>query len=102
MVLDESIDAEVDEGQRYTYTFKGVPGEIVLIQARERATGGFDPIIELYGPSGRRLALVDDTNPDSTDAILQISLDDGVGSYTVQVYGYAMTPGAFTLTVKSG
>jgi hypothetical protein len=102
LVLDESIDAEVDEGQRYTYTFKGVPGEVVLIQARERAAGGFDPIIELYGPSGRRLALVDDNNPDSTDAILQISLDDGVGLYTVQVYGYAMTPGAFTLTVKSG
>ncbi len=102
LALDETIDAEVDEGQRYSYTFKGVPGMVVLIQAAERAVGGFDPVIELYGPSGRRLAMVDDTNADSTAAVLQISLDDGVGSYTVQVYGYAMMPGAFTLKIKSG
>jgi Bacterial pre-peptidase C-terminal domain len=102
LALDISVDAEVDEGQRYTYTFKGVPGEVVLIQASERAVGGFDPIIELYGPSGRRLALVDDTNVDGTDAVLQIRLDDGVGAYTVQVYGYALMPGAFTLKIKGG
>jgi hypothetical protein len=102
LTLDETLDAEVDDGQRYSYTFKGMPGEVVLIQASERAVGGFDPIIELYGPSGRRLAVVDDTNAEGTDAILQIALDDGAGVYTVLVYGYAMMPGAFTLKIKSG
>lgn len=100
-VLDQTINAEVDEGQNYTYIFQGVPGEVVLIDVRERAVGGFDPVIELYGPSGRRLAITDDSSPDDTNAVLQISLDDGVGAYTVLVHGYAMTPGAFTLHIKT-
>lgn len=99
--LDQTINAEVDEGQNYTYTFQGIPGEVVLIDVRERAVGGFDPVIELYGPSGRRLAITDDSSADATNAVLQISLDDGVGAYTVQIHGYAMTPGAFTLRIKT-
>jgi hypothetical protein len=100
--IDETIEAEVDEGQRYSYSFKAISGTVILIDVRERVPGGFDPVIEIFGPSGRRLAIMDDIKANSTDAVLQLSLDDGSGAYTVQVYGYAMTPGAFRLRIKAG
>lgn len=102
VTFDQTFAEDLDEGERFTYSFKGIPGEVVLVGAYARVPNGFDPVIELYGPSGRRLAVVDDISADNTDAILQIALDDGAGTYTVLVYGYAMTPGAFTVRIKAG
>jgi hypothetical protein len=101
-IFDQTFVEDLDEGQRFTHSFQGMPGEVVLVEAHARVPNGFDPVIELYGPSGRRLAVVDDISADNTDAILQIALDDGAGTYTVLVYGYAMTPGAFTVRIKTG
>lgn len=102
LALDETLAYQLEADERYSYTFKGAPGEVMLIEARARIPGTFDPVVEVYGPSGRRLVYADDSSPDSTDIVLQIALDDGVGTYTVQVYGYALTPGEFTLRVKAG
>ncbi len=102
LALDETLAYQLEEGERYSYTFKAVPGEVILIEARARIPGAFDPVVEMYGPSGRRLAYADDTSPDNTDTVLQMALDDGVGTYTVQVYGYALTPGEFILHIKAG
>jgi hypothetical protein len=102
LTFDQTFAEDLDEGERFTYSFKGIPGEVVLAEAHARVPNGFDPVIELYGPSGRRLAVVDDISADNTDAILQIALDDDLGTYTVLVYGYAMTPGAFTVRIKAG
>ncbi len=100
--LNVSQPVEVGQGQRYTYSFQGVPGQSVLIEARARNPNQFDPVLELYGPTGARLAKVDDASDGSTDASLQFILNDGVGIYTLHVYGYALMPGAFTLRIKSG
>ncbi len=103
VALDQSIDVQVQHDERYTFSFKAVPGVVVTIEAQPRQKDKFDPVIEFYGPSGRRLAIANDTNTDpaSPGAFLQIALDDGIGAYTVQVHGYAMMPGAFTLHVKT-
>jgi hypothetical protein len=101
VAVDQTIQAEVAQDERYTYSFKAVPGMVLLVEARAKVKGEFDPVVELYGPSGRRLAMNDDSSPDATDAILQVGLDDGIGAYTVQVHGYAMTPGAFTLHIAT-
>ncbi|MCC7450557.1 MAG: hypothetical protein IT324_24290 [Anaerolineae bacterium] len=102
LALDETLAYQLEADERYSYTFKGAPGEVILIEARARSPGTFDPVVEVYGPSGRRLAYADDPTDASTDVVLQIALDDGVGTYTVQVYGYARTPGEFTLRIKAG
>src|SRR5262249_8823167 len=101
VALDQTINGEVQQDDRYNYTFKAVPGMVVLIEVRSRVKDKFDPVIEFYGQSGWRLAMADDISADDMDAVLQISLDDGIGAYTVQVHGYAMTPGTFTLHVKT-
>ena len=101
VAVDQTIEADVAQDERYTYSFKAVPGLVVLVEVRAKVKGEFDPVVELYGPSGRRIAMNDDNSPDSTNAVLQVGLDDGIGTYTIQVHGYAMTPGAFTLHVKS-
>ncbi len=100
--LDETLSVNVQQGERYTYSFKAIPGEVVLINAHTDNPDGFDPVIELYGPSGRRLATADDLNANNVDAVLQIALDDGTGAYTVQIYGYALMPGKCTVHIKSG
>lgn len=103
VTLDQTIDAQVAHDERYTFSFKAVPGMIVTIDAQAQEKDKFDPVIEFYGPTGRRLAIANDTNtdPNSPGAFLQIALDDGIGAYTVQVHGYAMSPGTFTLHVKA-
>ncbi|MEP7287116.1 MAG: PPC domain-containing protein [Chloroflexota bacterium] len=99
VALDQTMQAEVQQDERYTYSFKAVPGIVALIEVHGKDQ--FDPVVEVYGPDGHRLDLTDDSSVDNTDAVVQLSLDDGIGTYTVQVHGYAMTPGTFTLHVKT-
>jgi hypothetical protein len=99
VAVNEMVQGEVQPNERYTYSFKGTSGVLILIDVR--GIGSFDPVVVLYGPSGQRLALVDDSSADGTDGVIQLVLEDGPGAYTVQIYGYAMTGGAFMLRVKS-
>ncbi len=89
---------QVVQGSRYTNFFNGVQGQIVTISVRGQS--GFDPILELVGPSGRRVALADD-DPGSIDVTLRVTLDDGNGVYTIKIFGYALLAGDFTLIVQS-
>jgi hypothetical protein len=95
-----SVQAQgsVAQGSRYTNFFNGVQGQTVVVTVR--AVGSFDPIVEIVGPSGRRVALADD-DAGVTDVSLRVTLDDGNGVYTVKVFGYALLPGEFTLTIQS-
>jgi hypothetical protein len=96
--LDKTVDEKVAKDGKYVLTFKGVPGVLVTINVAGK--GQFDPVVELYGPSGRRIVASDDSGSDSPNPFIQTSLDDGAGDYVLQVHGYAMTAGAFTLTIK--
>jgi hypothetical protein len=100
--IDAQARIELAQGGRYTYTFKAVPGDVVRIEARADDPTRFDPVIELYGPNGGRVARADDIGPNNPDAVLQTALReaDGVGEYRVEVYGYALMPGTLTLRVK--
>lgn len=100
--LDKTIDIQLAQGGRYITSFQGLPGEIALIEAHAKVPGTFDPIIELDGPDGKRLFVADDVSPQNTDAVLQVALNDGPGTYTIQVYGYAFMPGSCTLHLKTG
>jgi hypothetical protein len=59
--LEGTIDppGEVDE-----YHFDGRPGQFIWITA-ERRFSELDPVLELYDPTGQRVAAVDDLSPDS-------------------------------------
>jgi hypothetical protein len=98
LALDKTIDAAVSKDDRYAFSFKAVPGVLVTIEVMGQSS--FDPVIELYGPSGRRVAASDDSGSDSPNPFIQTSLDDGAGDYSLQIHGYAMTAGSFTLHIK--
>jgi len=97
--IEQRIDGHVAQGTQYGSTFGGVPGQRVTITVHGK--NGFDPLLEIYGPSGRRAAIADDVSAVSTDAALTLTLDDGIGMYTIRVTGYALSAGDFTLTVHS-
>jgi hypothetical protein len=99
LTLDETLDAEVDDASA-TATHSRVCPVSCVDQAHERATA-VSIRSSSYMAQVRRLAVVDDTNAEGTDAILQIALTTGPGCYGAG-YGYAMMPGAFTLKIKSG
>ncbi len=99
--LDEKITASVGQGAQYSHIFRGIPGQTVTIEVHAQPPGSFDPLVELYGPSGRRVAEADDMSADNADALLKTTLNDGVGGYTIRVAGYALLPGTFILIVRS-
>jgi len=47
------------------------------------------------------VAINDDLSPQNADSALQITLDDGAGTYSIRVAGYALMAGDFTLIVRS-
>lgn len=98
--LDIQLQSSVGQGARYTTFFTGAQGQSVLITVKATDSKTFDPLVELYGPSGRRVAAADD-DPGGTDASVRVTLDDGNGVYMVKVGGYALLPGEFTLTIRS-
>lgn len=102
--LEFTQTIQIKQGERYTYAFNGVPGQALQVEVSVQPPDQFAPVIELYGPSGQRLVHQEDPPgnlEDSTDVSLQFSLNDGIGTYTVQVFGYALTPGTFVLHVIS-
>ncbi len=99
--IDQRIDGHVAHGAQFSSTFQGVPGQTVSIAVHARPPGSFDPLLEVYGPSGRRVAIDDDLGAGNTDAGLSVTLDDGIGTYTIRVSGYALMAGDFTLIVHA-
>jgi hypothetical protein len=95
--VNEQLEIELRQGERYSYGFSAGDGVVVLIEAQ--SDSGFDPVIELYAPNGRRIAVADDLGADDINAAMQIALADGAGTYTVQVFGYALMPGRFSLKI---
>jgi hypothetical protein len=86
-------------GQQETFTFEATSGNLLSISSS--GLSGYDTLLELYGPSGRRLAKVDDLNNDGgIDAALQTTLDDGPGTYRVVVYGYALMAGQSQISIR--
>ncbi len=98
--FDQHVVGHVAQGTQFNDTFWGVPGQTVTIAVQASQPGSFDPLVELYGPSGRRVAAADDSGS-SADPSLTATLNDGIGIYFVRVSGYALMAGDFTLTVKS-
>lgn len=96
--LDQSVTLR--QGDTFEYAFDGVPGDVMRIEALAPEASDFDPVITLFGPSGRRIAQVDDAGVATTNATLQLALDDGIGRYRLRAYGYALMPGAFRLRVQ--
>jgi len=99
--IDQRLDGHVDAGSQFTYSFQGVPGQTVSIEVHSHPSGAFDPVLEVYGPSGRRVAMNDDVTPQDADSALQITLNDGAGTYSIRVSGYALMAGNFLLSVQS-
>lgn len=99
--INQQLDAHVDVGSQFTYVIQGVPGQTISIQVNSRPAGAFDPVLEVYGPSGRRVAINDDVSRHNADSALQITLDDGAGTYLIRVTGYALMAGNFTLIIHS-
>ncbi len=101
--IDHSAFVTLRQGEKHLYTFKGKPGDVITISVRaeppaDPATPPFDSVIELYAPDGRRIARADDVGAD-VNAALQTTLEGGIGEYRVEIYGYALMSGAFTLRV---
>lgn len=103
--VDYAVRVSLLQGERHQYRFKGIPGDVVVIEVRALPPENpnlpiFDPIIVLYAPNGARIARADDLNAANTDALLQTTLDQGIGEYRVEVFGYALMPGTFTVQVR--
>jgi len=102
--IQVTAEVQLRAGERYTAFFKGVSGQAVTIRIASKPEDtpglGFDPILEVFGPSGRRAAYADDS-ADSPDPLLKFALNDGDGVYTVKVSSFALQSGAFTLTINS-
>jgi hypothetical protein len=101
VAIDVRFEITLAPGAQHTYAFRGAQGQTVDIEALAKPGSGFDPLIELIGPSGRRAAAADDSSPTDADARLTVVLDDGDGIYTVRISGYALMGGPFTLTIHS-
>ncbi len=99
--VNQHIEAHVDQGTQYSEIIRGIPGQNVSVEVHAKQPEHFDPMIEVYGPSGRQVAEADDVSASNVDAVLKVTLDDGIGIYTIKVYGYALMPGDFTLIVRS-
>ncbi len=100
--IDQSLFTRVGTGAQYSYPFQGVPGQTVTIEVHSQPAGTFDPVLELYGPNGLRVAINDDVVPGNGDAALRnLILSDGIGQYTIRVTGYALSAGSFVLLVHS-
>lgn len=97
--VTQSHEVTVSQGERFVMSFNALSGSLLRVEAQ--ALAAFDPVVEVYGPSGRRIAVADDLNADNAAAILQMTLADGDGVYTVRVFGYALMPGAFRLLVQT-
>jgi hypothetical protein len=97
-----SLEGSVEQGATYSAIFNGISGQTVSVTVQGK--NGFDPVVEVYGPSGRRAAVADDTpiaNDMIPDSTLTVVLNDGDGVYSVRVSGYALLPGAFLLTIET-
>jgi hypothetical protein len=94
-------DGHVNAGERFTTLFDGIQGQTVAIRVSAAGNAPFDPVVEVFGPSGRRVAINDDEASNSANAALSMILDDGDGVYTVKISGYALMGGDFSLYIRS-
>ncbi len=88
---DEIVSGKAQTGtfdetsESFVHTFEGKAGQYAVIFA-ERTSGSMDPVINLYGPSGNRLAMDDNAGGGSAALLRNIVLpEDGI--YTIQVMG---------------
>jgi len=97
--VDATLTGSVQQGERYSFTIQAKVGDIVRIEVLANDPAAFDPVLELYSPSGKRIARADDIGPGNTDAIVQIAIADETGDYRMEIHGYAMMPGSFKLHI---
>lgn len=91
-------DVQVAEGQQYTTSFAAAAGSLIRVSAA--GVADFDPVIELYGPSGARIARSDDVAEGDPRAALQTVAAEGNGVYVVRLFGYALMSGSARLEIS--
>ena len=88
-------------GQRCEHTFAGRAGQTVNIAMR-RTGGSIDPLIELRGPDGYRIASDDDSDGRLNSALRGYTLEQS-GTYTVVARSFdPAASGAYQLSVGAG
>ncbi|MBZ0285369.1 MAG: hypothetical protein K8L97_31840 [Anaerolineae bacterium] len=75
----------VQRDERHVYTFEGQAGQYINAQA-VRISGGVDPVLTLYAPSGGALAADDNSGGAQTARLRSVRLP-GDALYTLQIVG---------------
>lgn len=98
--LGKSLDGTLSGGgQHCEYTFTARAGQTVNVAMR-RSGGRIDPLIELRGPGGWRIATDDDSDGRSNAVLRSYTLDQA-GTYTVVARSFdPAASGSFRLVVN--
>jgi hypothetical protein len=92
----QTVNARISSaGQQCKFTFSGASNAAVNI-VMEKVNSGLDPYIELYDPSGRKVAADDDSAGNYNSAISNYVLRSS-GVYTIVAKSYGNQTGDFRL-----
>ena len=89
---------DIQRRQQCKFTFSGANIAAVNI-VMEKVNSGLDPYIELYDPSGRKVAADDDSAGNYNSAISNYVLGSS-GVYTIVAKSYGNQIGEFKLKLK--
>jgi len=87
----------VGRDERHVYTFEGRAGEFISAEA-VRVSGGVDPVLTLYAPSGAALAADDNSGGTQTARLWSVRLP-GDALYSLQIAGQGT--GTYQLTLMT-
>jgi hypothetical protein len=85
--VGDTVDAELEVGERHSWTFEGEEGQEVTI-TMDADDNGFDTYLELYGPDGDFLTSNDDSRGSLNSQIEEFELPED-GTYTIVARSYS-------------
>lgn len=95
----QSIQSNLPANGQHYWTFSGSAGDLISIVLQPDAR--FDAILNLYGPDGRQLVVLDEGFSGDAEILsgLQLPAD---GEYTIMVLSFAGNAGSYTLSLDEG
>lgn len=93
----ETVEGRIRTSDGDSWTFEAQEGDMVTISLVGDSL--YDPVLELFGPNGIRLAL-DDDGGIRFDSLLQFQRLDQSGTYTIVATGFGGRTGTYTLSLE--
>jgi hypothetical protein len=97
MTYGETVTGRIRTSEGDSWTFEAEEGDIVTISLVGDTL--YDPVLELFGPNGIRIAL-DDDGGIRFDSLIQFQHLDQSGTYTIVATGFGGRTGSYALTLE--